>query len=308
MTDPVTPSPAATLVLLRDRAPAGVEALLVQRHAKSKFAAGDHVFAGGKVEPEDIAAGVERLCRGLTAEDAAIRLARSEGVAPLRNLSPGQDRASEAGDRTASIDSYEGFSDTLRSDGSAPRHAVGYWVGAIREAFEEVGILLAYSPDGEHVRFTRDNRERFAAHREACHASNQAFFSMLRAEELTLATDRLTYFAHWVTPEENPIRFDTRFFAAVAPPGQEPTADGREIVALRWLSPAEALEALRRQEISLRFPTIKNLEIIGAAGAGPSAAEVVVSLAGRPVPTIRPRILVVEGRPVAILPGDPRWY
>ena len=308
MTDPVTPSPAATLVLLRDRAPAGVEALLIQRHAKSKFAAGDHVFAGGKVEPEDSAADVERLCGGLTAEEAAARLAHSEGVAPLRNLPPGQDCAREAGARTASLPSYEGFSDALPGDGPALRNAVGYWVGAIREAFEEVGILLAYTPDGELVRFTRDNRERFAAHREACQASNQAFFSMLRAEELTLATDRLTYFAHWVTPEENPIRFDTRFFAAVAPPGQEPTADGREIVALRWLSPAEALEALRRQEISLRFPTIKNLEIIGAAGAGASAAEVVASLAGRPVPTIRPRILVVEGRPVAILPGDPRWY
>ena len=280
MTDPVTPSPAATLVLLRDWAPAGVEALLVQRHAKSKFAAGDHVFAGGKVEPEDSAADVERLCRGLTAEEAEVRLAHSEG----------------------------GFSDTLPGDGPAPRNAVGYWVGAIREAFEEVGILLAYTPDGELVRFTRDNRERFAAHREACQASNQAFFSMLRAEELTLATDRLTYFAHWVTPEENPIRFDTRFFAAVAPPGQEATADGREIVALRWLSPAEALEALRRQEISLRFPTIKNLEIIGAGRAGATAAELVASLAGHPVLTIRPRILLVEGRPVAVLPGDPRWY
>ena len=268
MTDPVTPSPAATLVLLRDRAPAGVEALLIQRHARSKFAAGDHVFAGGKVEPEDIPADVERFCRGLTAEEAAVRL----------------------------------------GEGLAPRTAIGYWVGAIREAFEEVGILLAYAPDGELVQFTRDNRERFAAHREACQASNQAFFSMLRAEELTLATDRLTYFAHWITPEENPIRFDTRFFAAVAPAGQEATADGREIVALRWLSPAEALEALRREEISLRFPTIKNLEIIGAGGTGVTAGELVASLAARPVPTIRPRILVVEGRSVAVLPGDPRWY
>src|SRR3989442_2099480 len=177
MTHPVTPSPAATLVLLRDRAPAGVEALLIQRHAKSKFAAGDHVFAGGKVEPEDIPADVERFCRGLTAEEAAVRL----------------------------------------GEGLAPRTAIGYWVGAIREAFEEVGILLAYAPDGELVQFTRDNPERFAAHREACQSSNQAFFHALRAEELTLATHRLTYFAHWTTPQENPIRFDTRFFAPVAP-------------------------------------------------------------------------------------------
>jgi 8-oxo-dGTP pyrophosphatase MutT (NUDIX family) len=242
--------------------------LLIQRHAKSKFAAGDHVFAGGKVEAEDIPGDVERFCRGLTAEDAAVRL----------------------GGRLA------------------PREAIGYWVGAIREAFEEVGILLAYAPDGEFLSVTDENRERLAAYRVDCQASNQAFFAMLRAEELTLATDRLTYFAHWITPEENPIRFDTRFFAAVAPSGQEATADGREIVAVRWLTPAEALEALGRREISLRSPTIKNLELIGRKGVGAKAVELVASLGGRPVPTIRPRILVVEGQRIAVLPGDPRWY
>ncbi len=268
MTDPVTPSPAATLVLLRDRAPGSVEVLLLQRHAKSKFAAGDHVFAGGKVEAEDIPADVDRHCHGLTAQEAASRL----------------------------------------GNGLTGREALAYWVGAIREAFEEVGILLAYSPDGEFVRFTPENRARFAAYRAACQTSNQAFFPMLRAEHLTLATDRLTYFAHWITPEENPIRFDTRFFAAVAPPGQDATVDGQEIVASRWLTTAEALEALRRREISLRAPTIKNLEIIGAGKTGATALEVVASLTGRPVPTIRPRILAVEGRRIAVLPGDPRWY
>ena len=272
---PATPSPAATLVLLRDRNPGGVETLLLQRHARSKFAAGDYVFAGGKVEAADIPADVERFCRGLTALGAAARL----------------------------------------GGGIAPREALGYWVGAIREAFEEVGVLLAYGADGQLLQLAPENRERFSAHRAACQTGDQAFFAMLHAEGLTLATDRLTYFAHWVTPEESPIRFDTRFFAAVAPPGHEATADGREIVALRWLTPAEATEARRRQEISMRFPTIKNLEIIGTTGSAgradgteATAAEVVASLRGRAVPTIRPRILTVEGKPVAVLPGDPRWY
>jgi 8-oxo-dGTP pyrophosphatase MutT (NUDIX family) len=265
---PVTPSPAATLVLLRDGAGSAVEALLLQRHGKSKFAAGDHVFAGGKVEAEDIPDDVEHHCRDLTAEEAASRL----------------------------------------GDGLAGREALAYWVGAIREAFEEAGILLAYAPDGEMMRFTPENGDRFAAYRAACQRSNQAFFPMLRTERLTLATDRLTYFAHWITPEENPIRFDTRFFAAVTPPGQEAMVDGHEIVASRWLSPVGAVEAVRRQEISLRAPTMKNLEIIGAAKAGATASEIVTSLRGRSVPTIRPRILAVEGRRVAVLPGDPRWY
>ena len=265
MTTPVSPSAAATLVLLRDRTPSGVETLLIQRHAKSKFAGGDYVFPGGKVEADDIPEDVERFCVGLTAPEAAARL---------------------GGDLTT-------------------RQALGYWVGAIREAFEEVGVLLAYGPDGGFVHITPENRSHFEAYRAQCHASNEAFFPMLRAEGLTLATDRLTYFAHWITPEESPIRFDTRFFVAATPPGQEAAADGHEITGVRWLTPAEALEALGRKEISLRFPTIKNLELVSGA---PTAADVLTGLHGRQVPTIRPRVLTVDGKPVPVLPGDPRWY
>jgi 8-oxo-dGTP pyrophosphatase MutT (NUDIX family) len=273
MTEPATPAPAATLVLLRDAADGAVETLLIQRHRRSKFAAGDYVFPGGKVEADDVPDDAEQFCRGLDAERAAARL----------------------------------------GGGLTPRQALGYWIGAIREAFEEVGILLAYGAAGEFVRFDPDNQERFAAHRAACQASNRAFFVMLRGEGLTLATDHLSYFSHWITPEENPIRFDTRFFAAVAPLGQDAVADGYEIVGARWLTPAEALEAWRRQEISLRFPTIKNLEILRTASAPPgersvSAAEIVAGLRERIVAAIRPRIVQVDGQPVAVLPDDPRWY
>src|SRR5262247_4205099 len=103
-----TPSPAASLLLLRDHPPAAVETLLLQRHSKSKFAAGDYVFAGGKIESDDMPADGERFCRGLTPEQARARL----------------------------------------DGGLAPKEALAYWVGAIREAFEEVGVLLAYESDG----------------------------------------------------------------------------------------------------------------------------------------------------------------
>ena len=269
MTTPATPSAAATLVLLRDRSPSGVEVLLIQRHSKSKFAAGDFVFAGGKVEADDMPDDVARFCRDLTADQASARLGGALG----------------------------------------PRDALGYWVGAIREAFEEVGILLAYGPDGNVVEITDENRRRFEAHRAACQKANRAFFAMLRDEQLVLATDRLSYFAHWITPEENPIRFDTRFFAAVAPTGQDPVADGHEIVAVRWMTPDEAFDAMRTKEISLRTPTIKNLEIVGAALAeGDGASAAVLRVGQREVRTIRPRVLTVDGRPVPVLPGDPRWY
>jgi hypothetical protein len=129
---------------------------------------------------------------------------------------------------------------------------------------------------------------------------------MLRAEGLTLATDRLTYFAHWITPEEQPLRFDTRFFAAVAPADQAPEVDGHEIVAQRWLTPVEAFEAFRRNEITLRLPTIKNLELLQSGGS--RTADILGALRGRAVPTIRPRVLQVDGKPLPVLPGDPRWY
>ena len=265
MSPPAIPSPAATLVLLRDRAAGPAEILMIQRHSKSKFAAGDYVFAGGKVEADDIPGDVERFVRGLSPEQASARLGGD--LAPLK--------------------------------------ALAYWVGAIREAFEEVGMLLAYDREGRLVRFTPDNRGRFEAYRAACQSENPAFFSMLRAEDLTLATDRLTYFAHWITPEEQPLRFDTRFFAAVAPP-QDPVVDGHEIVALRWLTPPEAMDAFRRKDITLRLPTIKNLELVQSGGT--RSDEILGSLRGREVPTIRPRVLQVDGKPVPVLPGDPRWY
>jgi hypothetical protein len=82
--------------------------------------------------------------------------------------------------------------------------------------------------------------------------------------------------------------------------------DGHEIVAQRWLTATEAFEALGRKEITLRLPTIKNLELL--RGAGARAAEMLAGLRGLAVPTIRPRVLQVDGKPVPVLPGDPRWY
>jgi 8-oxo-dGTP pyrophosphatase MutT (NUDIX family) len=267
---PVKPVPAATLVFLRDRAPGEVETLLIRRHANSRFAGGDWVFAGGKVDAHDVPGDVAAFCAGLEPAQAAAAL----------------------------------------GGGLTPFDALAYWVGAVREAFEEVGLLLAYGPDGDLIRLEAGAVARFEAHRKACQASNAAFFVMLRTERLTLATDRLAYFAHWITPEENPLRFDTRFFAAVAPPDHEARPDGHEITGVRWLTPREALEAMRRNEISLRTPTIKNLEVIrdAAAATAGGAAAVVASLRGREVPSIRPRVLTVDGKRTPVLPGDPRWY
>ena len=255
---PVTPSPAATLVLLRDRD--ALEVLLIQRHRGSRFAAGDFVFPGGKVEADDNPPDAIERCRGLTAARATQRLSIDDAQLALR-----------------------------------------FWIGAIREAFEEVGVLLAYGPDGALVDAAAS---RYAEYRRACQDDNRVFWEMIRAERLTLATDRIVYFGHWITPEEAPLRFDTRFFAAPAPPDQEASADEKEIIAVRWMTPRGALEARERGEISLRRPTMDNLKLL----EGARAADVVARLGRREVDTIRPRIVIENGAQRALMPGDPGYF
>jgi 8-oxo-dGTP pyrophosphatase MutT (NUDIX family) len=248
-------------VLLRDRADGAVETLLIQRHAGSRFAAGDFVFPGGKVEVDDRPPDAEAFCAGLDEVASAQRL----GLPPVGN-------------------------------------ALGFWVGAIREAFEEVGVLLAYDAGG---RMVGGEVERLGDWRRACHADHRVFWTMLREEKFVLATDTMRYFAHWITPEERPIRFDTYFFAAPMPPGQGAAADGTEIVGLRWVTPAEARAARERGEISLRVPTQKNLALFDGAT---SAAAALARLTEAEVPVIRPRLIERDGVARSLLPGDAGWY
>ena len=128
---------------------------------------------------------------------------------------------------------------------------------------------------------------------------------MLRAEQLTLATDALVYFAHWITPEVQPLRFDTRFFAAPMPEGQEAIADEREITEVRWLAPREAIELHVRGQLSLRNPTVKNLELIDGA---PTPAAALERLNGHEVRTILPRVILEGDRRRVLLPGEPGYF
>ena len=257
----VIPVPAATLVLLRDRPAGGFDVLLMQRHAKSKFAAGDFVFPGGKLTREDNPPDAIRWCTGLDAATAA---------------------------KTLDLEDTE--------------LALAHWIGVIRETFEEVGVLLATAADGGPVRVAPAT---LSACRRASQADNRAFWELVKQQNLRLATDRLLYFAHWITPEGNPLRFDTRFFAAPMPPDQTPTDDGKEVTDLRWLTPAAALAAQKRGELSLRNPTIRNLMLFTDAT---STSDALARLRGRTVTTIAPRVLMSpDGTRRILMPGDPDY-
>jgi 8-oxo-dGTP pyrophosphatase MutT (NUDIX family) len=116
--------------------------------------------------------------------------------------------------------------------------------------------------------------------------------------------DGLVPFSRWITPMEVKVRFDTRFYLAVAPPHCAPEPDGSEIVDVAWVAPMEALRRHRAGEMLLVFPTIKQLE---ALDEFTSADEALAAARSTEVHPIMPKVALVEGEPRILLPGDPGY-
>jgi 8-oxo-dGTP pyrophosphatase MutT (NUDIX family) len=116
--------------------------------------------------------------------------------------------------------------------------------------------------------------------------------------------DALVRFSRWITPAEVRIRFDTHFFLAPLPPGQEPKIDGEECVDLGWFTPAGALDAHRAGEIVLVFPTIKHLEQLSDFS---SADALFAHARGREVLPVQPKVLLEGEVARVLLPGDPGY-
>ena len=183
-----------------------------------------------------------------------------------------------------------------------PAKGSSFWVAAIRECFEEAGILLA-SRGGSVLSF-EDPAERalFDGYRRALNSKETTFEAILRAEGLRLEVEGVVYFAHWITPEGAPRRYDTRFFVAAAPEHQVGLHDNGETVANVWIAPAEALERHRAGEFDLILPTIKNLEALSRYSDVASALEDARGF--RDLPAITPRMLMEDGELRVLLPGD----
>jgi 8-oxo-dGTP pyrophosphatase MutT (NUDIX family) len=183
---------------------------------------------------------------------------------------------------------------------------LAYWVAAIRETFEECGLLLAYDRDGAVVRFDRPHTEaRFVGHRRRVDAGEMSMVDLCRTEQLTLASDAVHYFSHWVTPVGPPRRYDTRFFVARAPEAQVGLHDDRETVASLWVRPADAIERARAGELEIILPTARNLEALTRFDR---ADDVLAAAAGRPEATsVRPHTFHEDGGTRISLPGDPGY-
>ena len=157
-------------------------------------------------------------------------------------------------------------------------------VAALRELIEETGVWL--TTDGARAMPVSDD-----------------VFRTVERSPYQLDQDALVYFSNWITPAAFPIRFDTRFFLAVAEPDTEATHNTDELVDLVWVSPIEALERDAADDWDVAFPTRRNLELISTET---SAADLVERLRTLEiVPPIQPRLYVDDHEARILLPDDP---
>ncbi|MBA1147997.1 MBL fold metallo-hydrolase [Ectothiorhodospiraceae bacterium WFHF3C12] len=140
------------------------------------------------------------------------------------------------------------------------RGGLAYLIAAVRECFEEAGVLLADHRDG--VAVGGDNTLDLVVLREQVCNGELELAELCQAHGLRLHTDQMGYLAHWVTPPGPPRRYDTRFFVAEAPPAQDAAHDGSETIDHVWINPAEALRLNRGGQFPLGSPTIRTLRTL----------------------------------------------
>jgi glyoxylase-like metal-dependent hydrolase (beta-lactamase superfamily II)/8-oxo-dGTP pyrophosphatase MutT (NUDIX family) len=175
-----------------------------------------------------------------------------------------------------------------------------YWIAAIRECFEEAGLLLAVDAQGRWVNLDALDAAGLRERRRRLHAGETDITSLCREWGLTLAADRLHYHSHWLTPPGRPKRFDTRFFVTEAPPGQTAIADETETAELMWLTPQQALAPERGLKL---LPVTR--ETLKSIGAYRTAAEVIAAAqAQREIPRMMPRLGTGAKGPRPVLPSE----
>ncbi|MFO1108269.1 MAG: NUDIX hydrolase [Bradyrhizobium sp.] len=162
---------------------------------------------------------------------------------------------------------------------------LSFRIAAVRETFEESGILLARPKGSKALVEAGRASEIETAHRAALNDGAITFLKVLTDNGIMLALDELVPYAHWITPEGMPKRFDTWFFLAAAPPDQLGTHDGKESTDSIWVSPREALEGGESGRFKLPFPTTRNLIKLGKQNTVRAALD---DSRGKPIVTVTP--------------------
>jgi 8-oxo-dGTP pyrophosphatase MutT (NUDIX family) len=227
MTELVVPGKASTVILARPGAGGSFEVLMTRRSPHLKVLAGFLVFPGGAVEEDDWSEKMLARCRGLSPIEAQQILAAT----------------------------------------MTPEQAMGHWVAAIRELFEETGIHF-FGKQGESLEPTSDVlRERLAQSREALSQRRLALADLLESEQLVCDVGRLTYLFHRITPNHHPVRFDTRFYVGSLPEGQTPLEFSEEVAESVWLTPQEALKLSESGGLPMMPPTLIALRSLAELGS-----------------------------------------
>ena len=200
-----------------------------QRNPNAAFVGGAWVFPGGKLDEEDSHPQWRDLITDLSEEDAYLVLDLGEAASPHNS---DQIHAHEAKIKPAVS-------------------ALAYWIAALREAFEEAGMLLST----QSLQATK-----LAQWREQLLAGNLTWRELITAQQIDLDTANMHYLSRWITPPNNTRRYDTRFFITVAPHDQAPSHEDYEAIQTQWLRPEQALEAHAAGEKTLIFPTLMTLK------------------------------------------------
>jgi 8-oxo-dGTP pyrophosphatase MutT (NUDIX family) len=143
--------------------------------------------------------------------------------------------------------------------------------------------------------------------REQLVSGERRWSQLLREYRLQLACEDLHYIGHWETPRQLPKRFSARFFVAAMPAGQHAQHDAGELTDGRWISAVEVLALARENTMQVRFPTLKNLQLIAQHESLPALLDWAASCAENGIECIRPELIEVDGQPRPVLPGDPGY-
>lgn len=256
---------AASVVLLRETTggDAPFEVYMLRRPARARFAPGAYTFPGGVLEGQD-RDGAVLLRRALDSAAVAALHARLAGAGPF------------------------GVPDAATS--------LALLACAARELFEETGVLLMRGMDGTPLR--PRYRPYLRGRREGLLAGRQTFAEWLREEPAVVSPGDFTPFSHWITPEASPLRFDTHFFLATLPPGQEATHWPGELDDGRWIAPAEALARQARGDFPLLPVQTAHLARFAAFD---SLAALLAVARRKAVPAVLPTL---TARGEAILPEE----
>ncbi len=244
---------AATVILARPN----FELYLARRSTSSAFAPNAFVFPGGTIERQDASADAQRHTLGLE-PDRVAREFRAEIVSDLRSSEP-----------------------PIGSDA-----ARSLLVAALRELFEEAGVLLARTAAMRPIAADAAEWRRVDAERARVRGGALSFAEFLGAHDWYADARELTLFSHWITPPSEPRRYNTHFFFAAAPPEQLALADAAETHDGIWIAPSDALARHRLGEMHLVYPTIKHLERLSAFDSLDAALRFARS---KPIVTIMPR-------------------